>query len=48
MEPVGGNTRTNKLYNNLRYKHAALAAFVITECEKRAAAAGHPFASRTR
>ena len=48
MEPVGGNTRDNKLFHNLRYKHTALAAFVITECEKRAAAAGHPFASRTR
>ena len=47
MEQVGGNIYTNKLFNNLSAMHyAALAAFVITECEKRAAAAGRPFASR--
>ena len=46
MKQVGGNTRTNKLFNNLKTMHAALAAFVITECEKRAAAAGRPFAPR--
>lgn len=46
MEQVRGNIYTNKLFNNFAAKHTALAAFVITECEKRAAAAGRPFAPR--
>jgi len=44
MAPINTHHQ-NKLFHNLKHStHAGLAAFVITECEKRAAAAGYPFA----